>query len=386
MATTISREQLYELVWTTPIARLAPRYGLSDVGMAKLCDRHKVPRPPRGYWARLAHGQAPNRTPLPRLKDAERSAIVLGDPKPQREPRVGLLARPRDEDVATLLDKIVAAGPVALPGCDERPHKFVRATEVALRRALKRSPRDRYGLHFPQADRGDPCLWVEVGPASVARVLRLCDALVKAAGAHGVKAEWIEKDGVGAVWLVALGEPIGFRIKEKTNQKPHLLTTEERAEKKRYGHSHFAPSWDYTPSGFLSLTVWHDEAGERSWRDGEKKKLEHMLAAVLAELPWFVQRARDRRAERWRVQKEQAEAAKRRWEEEQRRRDEQNRVDDLLRQADAWEKAERLRGYLAAVRAHWIATQGEIEAGSPADEWLAWGSGVAERIDPMRRG
>jgi hypothetical protein len=295
--------------------------------------------------------------------------------------------------VATLLDEIAAAGPVVLPGKDDRPHKFVRATEVALRRALKAPPHDRHGLFYPRADGSGHHLQVEVGPESVERVLRLCDALLKAAASHGITADWVEKDGVGTVRLVALGEPIGFRIKEKTNRKPHLLTAEERAEKKRYGYSPFAPAWDYTPSGFLTLTVWHDEARERSWRDGEKKKLEHMLTQVLAELPWFVQRARDRRAERQRVQAEQAEAAKRRWEEdqrrrdeEQRRRDEQSRVDDLLRQADNWERAERLRGYLAAVRGHWTATQGEIEAGSPADQWLTWAAGVATRIDPMRRG
>src|SRR5687767_12788611 len=47
--TELTREELYELVWSTPMSRLAGRYGLSDVGLAKVCDRHHVPRPPRGY-------------------------------------------------------------------------------------------------------------------------------------------------------------------------------------------------------------------------------------------------------------------------------------------------------------------------------------------------
>jgi len=33
----ISRAELYEQVWTVPMTRLAKDYGLSDVGLAKIC-------------------------------------------------------------------------------------------------------------------------------------------------------------------------------------------------------------------------------------------------------------------------------------------------------------------------------------------------------------
>jgi hypothetical protein len=49
----LTREELYEKVWTTPMQKLAVEFGLSDRGLAKLCGRHQVPVPPRGYWARL---------------------------------------------------------------------------------------------------------------------------------------------------------------------------------------------------------------------------------------------------------------------------------------------------------------------------------------------
>ena len=54
---TITRKQLYEKVWSTPMTAISKEYGLSDVGMAKLCKRHDIPRPPRGYWAQVQHGQ-----------------------------------------------------------------------------------------------------------------------------------------------------------------------------------------------------------------------------------------------------------------------------------------------------------------------------------------
>ena len=36
---TLHREKLYQEVWQTPISQLASKYGLSDVGLAKVCKR-----------------------------------------------------------------------------------------------------------------------------------------------------------------------------------------------------------------------------------------------------------------------------------------------------------------------------------------------------------
>lgn len=43
------REALYELVWTAPVLETAPRLGVSDVALAKLCRRAHIPIPGRGY-------------------------------------------------------------------------------------------------------------------------------------------------------------------------------------------------------------------------------------------------------------------------------------------------------------------------------------------------
>jgi len=56
---TLTRSDLYERVWSTPMSTLAREFGLSDRGLAKICERHDIPRPPRGYWAKLEAGQAP---------------------------------------------------------------------------------------------------------------------------------------------------------------------------------------------------------------------------------------------------------------------------------------------------------------------------------------
>jgi hypothetical protein len=62
---TIGREELYALVWQMPLSRLAKRFGLSDVGLRKICVKHDIPTPPLGYWSKLAHGKPVYRPPLP---------------------------------------------------------------------------------------------------------------------------------------------------------------------------------------------------------------------------------------------------------------------------------------------------------------------------------
>ena len=64
---TLTREELYALVWTEPIQKLARRYGMSDRGLGKLCEREGIPVPPRGWWAKRAAGKRlPKQPPLRR--------------------------------------------------------------------------------------------------------------------------------------------------------------------------------------------------------------------------------------------------------------------------------------------------------------------------------
>jgi hypothetical protein len=66
---TISRTDLYNLVWSEPMVKVAMRFHVSDVAVAKACRRHKIPLPDRGYWARVAAGQRVEKSPLPATKE-----------------------------------------------------------------------------------------------------------------------------------------------------------------------------------------------------------------------------------------------------------------------------------------------------------------------------
>jgi hypothetical protein len=74
----ISREGLFALVWSKPTTEVAHELGISDVAVAKLCARLQVPKPRRGYWAKVAVGQRPRQTPLKAFQEHARQARIAG--------------------------------------------------------------------------------------------------------------------------------------------------------------------------------------------------------------------------------------------------------------------------------------------------------------------
>jgi hypothetical protein len=124
----LSRELLYQAVWSEPMKRLAPRFKISDVGLAKRCRLLGVPIPPRGYWEKSVAGKAPERPPLP--------------PAPaDYEERVRLEREYRDEDScrAERADDLLGKGP-----------EFV---QELMQRVSKPEIRRRYGISRHSLDR-----------------------------------------------------------------------------------------------------------------------------------------------------------------------------------------------------------------------------------------
>jgi hypothetical protein len=75
----VSRKDLYQQVWSTPMSRLATEYGISDRGLSKICERLQIPCLPRGYWAKKA---------------AEKKVIQYRLPEPNEETPLEVTLRP----------------------------------------------------------------------------------------------------------------------------------------------------------------------------------------------------------------------------------------------------------------------------------------------------
>ena len=366
MATiTITRKALYDQVWSEPMLHLAKRYGLSNVGLAKICRKHDIPRPPRGHWARLQFGKASPQTPLPRPD--EDYDITMQEPVP--------LPPPVNKD---RFPKPVE--PIAMGETLRNVHELVNRAKHQLQNA----PTDENGLILVPAD---AVLDICVSKGRLHRALLITDALFKAAEKLGYRvARGPSIEGGGFAIRFNIKENLGT-LRDELPEEPDL-----EADHYEFGHSQFKRTT--LPSGHLVLSIvdetpcWRYK-GKRAWRDGLRSLNESLNSVLngivnLAEYKADCQAEKERQEEQCREQERHRQEEARRGEGRRERIDaERRRVSSLLRQAKNWRKSEILRGYIEANRQKHMAACGQAQPSGEFAEWLHWATGQADRLDPL---
>lgn len=167
MTTTIKidREDPYKQVWTEPVTKLAARYGISDVGLSKICKKLNVPKPPRGYWAMIASGTHPPQKRLPKLRHGQSSQYVLqvstikqGTMEVSDEARNLIVAAEKPESIITVPKRLT------------NPHSLI----AEMSDGFAKDKPDEYGLIRP---RGKHYCDMRIAPANVGRALRIMDTV-----------------------------------------------------------------------------------------------------------------------------------------------------------------------------------------------------------------
>lgn len=157
----LSRKELYELVWSSPVESLAARYGMSGVALAKHLKEMAIPRPGRGYWQQVEARMKPKRTPLGKAPAGTPEQIIFE--LRQRTPRPHVPKQ--DRPVIVVRDSL------------NRPDPIVRR----LRELMEPSYRDR-GM---KSVLGDGHSVVKAGPANEKRAFLIVDALIGGLRARG---------------------------------------------------------------------------------------------------------------------------------------------------------------------------------------------------------
>ena len=156
---TVTPEELYEMVWSTPMQKLAAQLGFSDVGFAKLCRQHKIPVPPRGYWARFQVGRSVKRTPLPPAIQTTSGAVEIY--AHERQPGIS-----RADTEAHEIPTIDVA--------EDRP--LSHPITLCIEKSLSTSQRNDRGLLIPKFPMTVPVL---VSAQRLPRALRIPDVLLE---------------------------------------------------------------------------------------------------------------------------------------------------------------------------------------------------------------
>ena len=262
----LTRRELYDLIWSEPIFRLAKRFNLSNVGLAKICKRNNVPRPPRGYWAQKQAGQRVKQTPLPKGDDTRIIEI-------RRYP----YAKPLLDDKTAFVRKAIPvplADPV-VPEALKDPHPLIQRSMDAL--ASQKI--DETGIVIPS--RKD-CLNVQVSPKELPRAMRIMDSLIKALATLGfavsLSAGLTKVDILDVSLSIRLGEGV---YRRRLRAKDHELGGYYDFGYKLYEKLPI-------PSGRLFLAIeglgFYLDNNRLRWRDTESKRLENSLKSFITGL------------------------------------------------------------------------------------------------------
>jgi hypothetical protein len=361
--TSLTRQELYGLVWAHPVTHLAKRFGISDQGLAKICDRFDIPRPAQGHWNKLAAGKPVTTRPLPPARSDMAKTIRVTPVSGERsvEPATqAALATARDRaKPLQIAERLVRPHPI-IAGWVARRENEIKTSEQIYDRRLKRLVRP--SAFTPQERRRH----------------RMLDALLKALEAHKIAVTESERF---ELFATSGREKIGFQLRAKLQQVRRPLTPDEQRWRSA-GDKAYRLELIETDILIFEVKGWLPGGLQRNWQDGRKGTIETMagdiLATLLAAIPLMVaeREQREKAEERRRIE------TQRRYELEQQRKLEENRFRRLLEHAGRWRDAELARSFVAALRAA-IPNPTDIVDGKPASEWLDWAEERVAQHDPL---
>jgi hypothetical protein len=366
---TLTRQELYDRVWATPIDTLAKQFGLSGRGLGKLCARCRIPVPPRGYWAKKAAGQRVFKPTLPPDDDPYRQEIHLDD-------RISSEAEATDAlpEVHPLVAfERMPEHRLSVDDSLQITHEYALKTQ----RLLKRAKRDPNGLSIVPAG----VLHMRASRGVHERALRILQALLTAFDARSFPVTTTTE----GVRVTILDEPLGFGIEEELTSVEHRITfTEQKLIDRGLGWQ--VPKVDHVPSGKLTLVITNVRGMRYRWTEGSVRPEDRLNTFIvgLVRAALGVKRQRAEAEEQERVRKEdehkRQEEARRVAEAERRWREEQGRVERLERLLEVWGRHNRLRELVATLRR----AVGDVEAESEIGRWLHWASAHVDHTDPVR--
>jgi hypothetical protein len=352
-----SREEFYDLIWTTRESTIFAELRSYALNLKALCQKFNVPMPGDEYWAAVRAKQTPERVALPVDTRPEVQTIVFGkEIKAQKRATEEAEEREFSPEFAALLR---AAREMPLPEVGEKlvkPHPLVAFAY------------DHYRSKEPSAK--VKVLPIYVTPKALLRALCLMDALIKRVEALGgsVSVNGEEQAVIqflGYQELISLAE----RSKRVYQDVPANAWGSRPYQMVPTGQLYIATARTYGDY----LLVW---SPTRRDIDLGVHKLVIRLITTMAKSD---SRAQQRRAE----ELAERQQAHRQEELQAKQKQEQAEVDQLIKNAQDWELSQTLNAYLDAACEMVLLRDGKIDLDGRIAKYLRWARDQAKRLDPL---
>jgi hypothetical protein len=361
----ITRQELYEALWLTPMNKLAMEWGEQVAWLVKACEEMKVPRPGPGHWQLVARGWAMDWEPLPAATAESKVEIVLGsEAEKPKEGRQKTSAAPKP-----VVELITEVGEM---------HELVRGLYARMADA----PTIEHG---PVKVEEAVNFRVWVSKAQVKRAMAILNALVVEVEKRGAK---FAQEATFDKHLVAKF-PTGkteFQIVEAMDYK-WVPTKRERRPEGGYFQQH---EWRYYPSGKLSFGIkgYWPKGVRKYWNDGKKQRVEDCLTDIIECMVRYPELEREQLEARQReIDNENAIRHERYLRRSAPERLEKMRAEmqsEIEAQGDAWRRACAMREFLTGCEVR-LRTKGK-ELPDWGKQWLDWGKTWVDEVDPMTNG
>lgn len=335
MSASFTREEIYRLVWNTPMTEIAKKYIISDVGFRKLCIRLKIPVPKAGHWAKIRAGQRVKLPPLPENKKSN-SPITFDE-------------RPSEQPVKAISELDLLTKKMALEKLPFKVPERLTKPEISIIEARESLAKLTDPNYPGMAVTGKGQLDIRVSTSNIGRALRFMDTFIKCIRTRGYVFE-IANDGTYVVI---------HNIKLKVNFR-------ERTTKFRIHHKPYQ-DFEWRPNGKVVFRI--DSRLKSEWGDLKTKLLEEQLPRILAKLELAAKQEElyQEKARLWQQNWERERKLKAEFEARQKKENEAFK--ELMKNAKHWKQAELIREYINAKP-------------EPDSQWLAWANAKADWLDP----
>ena len=327
---TITRDELYKLVWEEPLGKIAKRFNISPSEITKACNKLEIPKPEQGHWTKIDLGRQIPKLNLPEqfYEDQQSWTFGLKNQTPViRKPRVACLKKVireqlKEHPILKGIRQHLSASRYLTEHGYLKPNKKIIADIYVSKESIEKAVQFANKLFCSLDHQGFPIYYSEYENRLFWRAdVEILEEVPKRKTHHNrhfwspLRSTLVNVDGVEfGISIYEMSSEIEMRYADGKYFKESEF--DYKLEKKyRYDHT-----WKTTkeyPTGRLCVQIYSIGGWIRQWREVGISSLETQIFNIIKTMKDSVSELKETK-ERLRIEKEIKE---RKWEEEKRQRE-----------------------------------------------------------------